>query len=54
MAAVMTLFDTAALGVVGLLATLRPQDLAWYLLLIFDILAIAASVAAGEVSEKTS
>lgn len=50
MAAIMCLFDTAALGCIGVLSLLRPQDLASYLVLVFDILALAASIAAGQVS----
>lgn len=38
--------DTAALGAIGLLAFFKPQDLAWYMVLIFNVLAMLASIAA--------
>lgn len=52
MAAIMTLFDNAALGCLGILAVLRPQDLARWLMLVFDVLALTAAVAAGKVSQS--
>ena len=54
MAGTMTLFDTAALGCVNLLALLRPRDLTRYLIITFDVLALIAATAAGKVSECMS
>ena len=47
MAAFFSLFDTACLGCVGLLALLRPQDIAPYLMFVFDSLAVGACIAAA-------
>lgn len=54
MAGIMCCFNVAALGCLGLLALLRPYDLAWYLVLLFDCLALICSVAAGTVSRSVS
>lgn len=51
MAAIMTLFDTAAFGIVGLLVILRPRVMEWWLMLVFDVLAFAAAIGAGKVSD---
>lgn len=54
MAGFWCLFNIMALGVIGLLALFRPQDLARYLMFIFDLLALCASIAGGIVSETIS
>lgn len=54
MAGFWSLFSVMVLGGLGVLSHLRPQDLARYLMFIFDVLALCASIAAGIVSRSTS
>ena len=50
MAGIMCWFDTAALGAIGLVAFYKPETLAWYMVLLFDVLAVLASIVAPVVS----